>query len=151
MLIVSFVREIACMTRYVCSWNKCKRYKFRLEQPWSLKRMIFLFQGLTKKTGFVIVINNFMQKWNGQWWGQENRLTIFREGGICCKLPNVVIPSYYLGAVLGNLHRLLQRYSKINEPLVYLLVGIWVEPRVMNTYSSLCRGGYVFFLFWFPF
>lgn len=36
--------------------------KFRLEKPWSLKRMIFLFQGLTKKTGFVIVINNFMQK-----------------------------------------------------------------------------------------
>ncbi len=33
------------------------------------------------------------------------RLTIYREGGLGCKLPNVVFPSYYLGAVLGNLHR----------------------------------------------
>lgn len=74
------------------------------------------------------------------------RLTIFREGGPGCKLPNVVLPSYYLGAVLGNLHRFfLRRYSKINEPLAYKLVGIWVEPRVINTYSSLLRGGYVFF------
>lgn len=74
------------------------------------------------------------------------RLTIYREGGLGCKLPNVVLPSYYLGAVLGNLHRFLRRYSKINEPLAYKLVGIWVEPRVINTYSSLLRGGYVFFL-----
>jgi len=74
------------------------------------------------------------------------RLTIFREGGLGCKLPSVVIPSYYLGAVLGNLHRFLRRYCKFNEPLAYKLVGIWVEPRVNYTYSSLFWDGYVFFL-----
>jgi len=75
------------------------------------------------------------------------RLTIYREGGLGCKLPNVVLPSYYLGAVLGNLHRFLRRYSKINEPLAYKLVGIWVEPRVINTYSSLYGADMCFFIF----
>lgn len=40
----------------------------------------------------------------------------------------------------------LRRYSKVKELLVHL-VGIWVEPRVNYTYSSLFWGGYVFFLF----
>jgi len=58
-----------------------------------------------------------------------------------------VISSYYLGAVLGNLHRFLQRYSKINEPLANKLVGIWVEPRVITHTRPFVGANMCFFYF----
>lgn len=37
------------------------------------------------------------------------------------------------------------RYSIVNESLVHL-VGIWVEPRVISTYSSLSGADMCFFI-----